>query len=260
MGGIFKMDSPLMVFLTKVADLLILNVITLLLCIPVITTGASLTAMFSVLLKMIRKEEPSVVKAFMASFKENFLQSTIIWLIMLVVYAFIGFDIYLFLKDTEGTMFPQILRVGLLTVTVVLSFVSVYVFPLQCRFRNPIGKTIKNALFVSISSFPKTIAIIAIYVIAVLIYSSFIQIFPLVILLGITVPAYFAAMIIQTIFRKFEPANQEDDGEYHPLSIFEEEIKEKQTALAANETPDEAKNCVTDEITEQNTQTSQVDE
>ena len=39
MGRLFNLDSPLMVFLSKVADLMILNIITLFLCIPIITAG-----------------------------------------------------------------------------------------------------------------------------------------------------------------------------------------------------------------------------
>ena len=57
MGKLFNIDSPVMRFLGKVADLMILNLVTLLCCIPVVTIGASLTAMHYVLLKMVRNEE-----------------------------------------------------------------------------------------------------------------------------------------------------------------------------------------------------------
>ena len=41
----FDMDSPLMQGLGKMADLLWLNVLTLICCIPIVTIGASFTAM-----------------------------------------------------------------------------------------------------------------------------------------------------------------------------------------------------------------------
>ena len=55
--NIFEEGSPFQRFLNKMADLLILNLIALLMCLPIITAGASLTAMHYVLLKMVRGAE-----------------------------------------------------------------------------------------------------------------------------------------------------------------------------------------------------------
>lgn len=85
MGRIFDMDSPVMRFLGRLADLMILNLVTLLCCLPVVTIGASLTAMHYVLLKMVRNEESYIVRSFFKSFKENFKQATVIWLIILLL-------------------------------------------------------------------------------------------------------------------------------------------------------------------------------
>jgi uncharacterized membrane protein YesL len=80
---IFNAESPLMEGLSKVADLVILNLLVLLCCIPVITAGAALTGMHYVLLKMARDEEGYIVRSYFKSFKENFLQATGMWLIFL---------------------------------------------------------------------------------------------------------------------------------------------------------------------------------
>ena len=68
MGRIFDMDSPVMRFLGRLADLMILNLVTLLCCLPVVTIGASLTAMHYVLLKMVRNEESYIVRSFFKSY------------------------------------------------------------------------------------------------------------------------------------------------------------------------------------------------
>ena len=81
---LFNLDSPLMQGLSKMADLMWLNVLTLLCCLPVVTMGASLTAMNYVALKIVRDEECYISKSFFKSFKENFKQATIIWLMILV--------------------------------------------------------------------------------------------------------------------------------------------------------------------------------
>ena len=93
MGRIFDMDSPVMRFLGRLADLMILNLVTLLCCLPVVTIGASLTAMHYVLLKMVRNEESYIVRSFFKSFKQNFKQATVIWLIILLFLVIFGADI-----------------------------------------------------------------------------------------------------------------------------------------------------------------------
>ena len=88
----FKLDSPLMNFLNKVADIMILNFFVILGCIPILTAGASLTAGYYVAFKMVKNEESYITKGYFKAFKENFKQSTIMWLIMLVVALVLFFD------------------------------------------------------------------------------------------------------------------------------------------------------------------------
>ena len=85
MGKFFDMDSPVMRVLNRVGDLMIMNFLMILCCIPVITAGAAFTAMHYVLLKIVRGEEGYLIKGFFKSFKENFKQATILWLLMLLV-------------------------------------------------------------------------------------------------------------------------------------------------------------------------------
>ncbi len=226
MGNFFKMDSPVMIFLSKVADLMILNILTILFCIPVITVGASLTAMWSVLLKMVRKEEPTVSKAFFSSFKLNFKQSTTIWLILIAFGVVIGMDYYMFFQDKQFTTFPVAIRYAILAVTVIVFIVFMYVFPLQSRFENKVFATIRNAFFLSISQLPKTVAMLVLNVAAIALYYTMLgALFPVILCLGLTVPCYLNAKIMNSIFQKFEPKKEEESLEYQPLSIFEEDAK-----------------------------------
>ena len=85
--SVFEEGSPFQVFLNKMTDLLILNLITLLLCLPVITAGAALTAMHYVLLKMVRGEEGYIVKSFFRAFKREFRQATVMWIVFMALAA-----------------------------------------------------------------------------------------------------------------------------------------------------------------------------
>ena len=70
MGRFFSMDNKFFTFMNKVADLCILNIICLVCCIPIVTAGASITAMYYVTLKMVRNEEAYIVRSFFKSFKD----------------------------------------------------------------------------------------------------------------------------------------------------------------------------------------------
>ena len=92
MGRFFNMDNKFFVFMGKVADLCMLNLLCIACCIPVVTAGASLTALYYVTLKMVRNEEAYIFRSFFKSFKENFKQATIINVIMLIVAVLLYLD------------------------------------------------------------------------------------------------------------------------------------------------------------------------
>ena len=79
------MDNVVTRALTKICDMICLNVIWLICCIPIVTIGASTTALYSVMLKMVKNEEGYIFRSFFKAFKENFRQSTVIWLLFVLV-------------------------------------------------------------------------------------------------------------------------------------------------------------------------------
>ena len=95
--------------LNKMADLMWLNILTLICCIPVITAGAALTSMHYVALKIVRNEESYITRSFFKSFKTNFRQATLIWLLLMLVAAILGGDYYIITKS--GMQFSQVLVV-----------------------------------------------------------------------------------------------------------------------------------------------------
>ena len=86
MSKLFDQDNMFFAIMGVLFDLIILNVLTLLCCLPVVTAGASFTAMHSVLWRMVRHEETYVARQFFDSFKRNLKQSLLPWL------AFHGVD------------------------------------------------------------------------------------------------------------------------------------------------------------------------
>lgn len=207
MGRFLDMDSPLMRVLNRVGDLMILNFLMIICCIPVITVGAAYTGMHYVLLKMVRDREGYLIRGFFKSFVQNFRQATLMWLLMLlVIMVYVG-DVVIF--NFSGLVFPKPVIVAVLAVAIVLLMIAVYVFPLQARFENPIKNTLKNAMILAFANLPKTILMLVCYALPLVIcyFSSYAMLF--VILFGISAPAYAAAYLYSGIFKKMEPETEE---------------------------------------------------
>lgn len=216
-----NLDSPFMRGLNKVADILWLNILTLLLCIPVITAGASFTAMHFVLLKLLRDEEGYISKDFFRSFKENFGQATIIWLIELTVGAILVCDCWLYFTGQlsfadDGSPLKTVVVAAFIISSILFLFVSSLVFPVLSHFINTTGKTIKNAFYMSILQLPKTVLMILLNAVPYAIIIFVPQIMPLAFLFMFAGPGYGCAALYNKTFKRFEPEPEKpaDDMEW----------------------------------------------
>lgn len=206
MGKLFDLDSPVMTFLSKMADLIILNFVTIICCLPVITIGASVTAMHYVALKIVRNEECYIVRAFFKSFKQNFKQATLMWLIMLLFIVIYVLDFFVLRYST--VVLPDWVRVLLLAVGVVAVFATKHAFPLLAKFENTIGRTFKNSLLVGVMILPKTVLMMVMSVVPLAVAIYFPAAMPVVIMFGVSGPALFDAWLYNKTFKKFEPAEE----------------------------------------------------
>lgn len=210
---ILQMDSPLMHFLGKIADIVIVNLLTILCCIPVITAGASFTAMHYCCLKIVRNEESSIAKQFFHSFKDNFKQSTIIWLIMMAFIAFFTFD-FVFLYTNPDIVGSYVFW-GLVLVVAVFAFISCMVFPIQAKFANPIPKTLKISFVFAFRHLIGTIATIASSILVVVLMYYVWPILPLLLCTCFSGPGMVCALFYNKHFKKLEDKYYEE----HPSEL-----------------------------------------
>ena len=142
-------------FLNKMTDLLILNIITMLMCIPVITAGAALTAMHYVLLKMVRGEEGYIIKSFFRSFKREFRQATVLWILYVALAALMVSNLVLILEG--GGSYPIWLPSSILVVAFLEIMFMIYTFAMLSRFDNTIYHTIVNAVTLTFAELPRSV-------------------------------------------------------------------------------------------------------
>lgn len=118
-----------------------LNLLWIVCSIPIITIGASTTAMYSVMLKLVKNEEGYIVKGFLKAFKENFRQSTLMWLLYLVFGIVIVVD-FMLLRMMSPSI-RTVMQVFLIFMTILLISMGIYGFALQARYENRIKNTLK---------------------------------------------------------------------------------------------------------------------
>ena len=158
--GVFDINGKFFKTLTKAGDFIILTLLAMVCSIPVITIGASLTAVFYAALKMARDEEGYVWKEFFKSFKQNLKQSILIELILAAFAAILLVDINVCAKwaaDGGGTL-VQLLMFAAIGILIVLAAGVLYVFPVLAKFDNTVFATIKNALVLCMHHLPQTIS------------------------------------------------------------------------------------------------------
>lgn len=238
MGRIFDLDSPLMRALSKMADLLWLNLLTLLLCIPIVTAGAALTALNFCCLKMVRGEEGYITKDYFRSFKENFGQSTILWIIILLVGGVLAFDVkFLFFSELASDP-STIIVAGILVACILYIFTLLYIFPVQSHFVNSVGKTLRNSFLMSIMALPRSVLMLIVWCIPTVVMYYFQTLFLLGLLFWFSLPAYISALLYNKTFKKFEPEKEDTNDDFtwsveSDLEGTEEETSEEIKEIVA---------------------------
>jgi len=222
----FNYENPVWQFMSKIADLIILNTLVIVFSLPVFTIGAAWTALYYTLLKIVRKEETYIWREFWSSFKSNLKQATAIWVICFVFLAILSLDVYMWFMDP--TLLPKALKITTIIVLFIVLSVTVYVFPILSHFENTVKKTMVNAFIVSFINIPYTILFIFLLVLPI----GIILFEPRLLLLwafcGISGPALLATYAWNRIFKKLEPQKEEEgqDNEDDEERIFSDELRE----------------------------------
>lgn len=208
MGNIFDPDGKLMELLWKPIHIMFLNLLWVLFSLPIVTIGASTTALYSVLIKMRNGREGKILRDFWTAFRQNFRQATILWLLIVLAAFVFTTDIVFFLNmgGSFGT-FSAMLFVGL---DVLLLLVSLYVFPMQAVFDNPIGRTVKSALLLLSRHLGWTVVLLAL---AILTAVAVILYWPLIGWFVFGLAAFINAWIFDKIFCRYYPKEEQNQQE-----------------------------------------------
>ena len=216
MKNMLDLDGPLVRALSDLNTLVILNILTALFCIPVITAGASVAAMHYVSMEMFENRGDGAAREFWKRFKENLRNAAPVWLILLAAAVFIYVDCRIIMGGQMGL--PRAMLVPLYIGAFIEASIAVYAFPLTARFVYSTGATFKNSAILAVANFPRTVLMVLYHVIMPYLLFNVSRLLPLFFLVGISLPAYFSALLYMPVIRKMigEPEPDEDTPEDGP--------------------------------------------
>ena len=203
MDKFFDSENPVMRFLSRLVDLAVLNIVTVIYSLPLVTFGGAMAAMNYVLLHLVRGDETYVIRMFRKSFRDNFRQGVPEGLLVILIAVITAVDMWA-LHGSDSRLLTVMMII--ITIAAVFIFVTaVYMFALQSRYENTVKGTIMNAFRLSVGNLPSTAAMAAAWTAWAFVLVYLHKAAALAFLLyGFTLPGYICAMMMDRIFEKLE--------------------------------------------------------
>lgn len=221
MGGLFSIDNPIMRFLNKAADCLILSLVWMICCIPIVTIGVATTAFYYTITKTIRNDRGYVVREFFHSFKTNFKQSTIMWFIMIAIVIFAYVDIYYAHVLCSAGVIPGVVFWLLVFVFLWVYIWSIYWLPYIARFTNTTKEVLKISFYMMVQNILWSILNAIICILSTVI----VFLMPLLIFFVAPVCMILLSMGLERVFRKYM---SEEDLKLENMRNGYEEVESEQ--------------------------------
>ena len=167
MRGWLSYDGFLCQTLGKVTDCLCLSLLWIISCIPIITIGAATTALYYTIKKVVRYGITGILREFWYSFRLNFKQATVIWLMLVLIYGLLTMSCYGAYVLFLAKYIPKAMLFFLLLLLSAVTMWAIYLFPCLARFNNSTKQILKNCAWFAILNLHWTVLLLAIFVLTV---------------------------------------------------------------------------------------------
>lgn len=207
MGKFFNLDAPVIRFLGKVGEIMMLTALWLVCCLPFFTVGAATAALYRLLFNL-KEDRSTKVSDFFRAFKENFKNGTLLWLTLLAVVALLAV-LYWLIAWVESDLIRLVLLLAFSAMFFVAFIAAVYLFPLTAYFENTVGGTLRNAVAMGLGHLRNSIpacALSMLPVVALLLSQEFfIRLLFLWLVLAPGAIAYGIVCVLTPVFQKYIP-------------------------------------------------------
>ena len=199
MGKIFAYDSPLIQSINKIVDCVFVSILWLIFSLPIITFGASTSALYYTVNKVIHHNRSHIFREFWRSFKSSFKQSTIVGLLLLLIIYVLGVDcLYIYRLSVAGKTSMWLLTPFVVSAVFVVMWV-IYVFAYIARFQNSLKLILKNSAFFVIRHLLRSILALVVFA-ASTVLTMFL---PIVIVIVPTIAMFLITLILESVFKKY---------------------------------------------------------
>lgn len=209
-------DSPFSQLLLKLCYSCYLNLLWFVCSIPIVTIGASTTALYYTTLKIVRGEEQYVARMFFRSFRENFRQSTTLWLILLAVGLFLagdGYILYHLRASSAGAaaVFWTLILALVIVAGIAYTIVLLFIFPLVASVSNTNLAMLKNSFLIGIRYLFCTIMVFAVHF---AMFFVIVSIFSPMVIFGEGLCAMICSYLMSYVLLScsYEPETAEEDA------------------------------------------------
>ena len=200
-------ENPVFLFMEKVFNLMLANVLFLLCCIPVFTIGAALTGLIQISLDQIDGEDQPVIRRFFRTFRENFREATISFLLLFVFLSGMLCNALLVLTYLRG-LYAQIAYLVLGVLAFLGISIGSYLFPMLVRYQNPLRQHFYNSFILTVVKLPRTIIMVLLNTLFFLIpyfsFRLFLGTLVFWMVIGFAFIAYSDLRILKPVFRQME--------------------------------------------------------
>lgn len=212
MRSVFSLDNPVIHFLSEVGDMIIANLLFLVCSIPIVTIGANWAALHKITQTIASQEDQMLLSTYFRTFRENFKQATIVWLLLLFFLVCMGANYFLIITLTVGTV--QTVLKGLLAfLTVFVLGIGAYIFPLMVRYDNTLRQHFINAVVLCVIRLPKTLMMVFVNILPLVVayfsLNTFINTLVFWIFIGFAFACYVASQLLIPVFKELETGEKE---------------------------------------------------
>lgn len=239
----FDVDNGFFRFMGKVCDMILLDILTLICCIPIVTIGPALTALYYVSLKIVRDEEGYVFRSYFKSFKQNFVQGFLLELIAVIATVVLYVDLrvaYNWMMQ-DSNILIKLLFYALVGFALLAAVTVVYIFPVLAKFENSTRKILINSVMMAVRHLQLSILMVIIVVAA----AVAVYIYPIAIFFVVGLAAFINSAILRKIFDNYIKIDSEG-------RIITGTAEDKETGIKQDdeESSDEAVNVKVTEASE----------
>lgn len=255
MGRFFSIDSGFFRVMGKVADFIILDVITLVFCAPALIAyifnfslglplfilccvlsigiGPALAAMFYVALKEVTDQEGYLLRSYWKGFKDNFIHGVLAEIIFVVIALVLMFDMEVCYQwgTEQGSIVGKLLYFVLLGFLIMTATAIMYAFPLMAKFENTVIRTVKNSYMMAVKHLIQTL-MMALITYGLLFYSLT---YPFLLLFTLGIIAYADSYVFVRIFKIYIPKHAQQDDELESKEALDNPQEEQHIILTADD-------------------------